>query len=60
VREPMQMRVDQAGAATADQQRLEGTITADCGQVVGMQQRRPAWMYLAVQRDNYTRHGDKA
>ena len=49
------MQLDQAGATVADQQRLENTVSANRGEVVGVEQCRPRWMYLAVQRDNDTR-----
>ena len=37
----LQVRLDQTGSAIANQQRLEGAVTAYRGEVVGVQQRVP-------------------
>jgi hypothetical protein len=57
------MGLDQTGCAIAKQQRLEGTVAAHRGEVVGMQQRGLRRMDFAVQRDDHTRlarHGRQA
>ena len=57
------MRLDQTRPAVADQQGLEDAVAADRRQIVGVQQRGPRRMHLAVQRDDHTRlacHGRKS
>ncbi len=58
-----QMRLNQARAAIADQQCFEDAVAAYRGEVVGEQQWRARWMYLAVERDDHARlacHGPEA
>jgi hypothetical protein len=62
VRQPAQVGLDQAGAAVADQQRLEDAVAAHGGEVVGVQQRGTRVLHRSVERHEHARvasHGAK-
>jgi hypothetical protein len=63
VDEPTQVSLDQTRTTVADQQSLEDTVAAHCGEVVGEQQRRIRRVHVAVERDDHARvacHGRRA
>jgi hypothetical protein len=57
------MGLQQTGSAVADEQRFEDAVTADGGQIIGMQQRGRRIVQFAVERDHnrgLARHGQEA